>query len=217
MESTSTRPRATRRSNREWIAALRGEGGPERAEALDELRAYLARALGRALRDQRRVRADDLSDFVQETLLRLVERLPTFRGDSAFTTWATAIATRVAFTELRRRGARERGREELDRIELDAAASGRRGGGPADEELARRQLLEHLQRAIETELSERQRIAVLAELRGLPTIEIAERLGTNQNALYKLTHDARVKLRAALLGAGFSAEEIREQVGGGAR
>ena len=39
-------------------------------------------------------------------------------------------------------------------------------------------------------------------------IEIAERMNTTQNALYKLTHDARKKLRQALLDAGFTAESL---------
>ena len=64
-------------------------------------------------------------------------------------------------------------------------------------------------RVIAEDLTERQRTAILAELRGVPTIEIAERMGTNQNALYKLVHDARKKLRRALLDAGFSESELR--------
>ena len=55
---------------------------------------------------------------------------------------------------------------------------------------------------------------IVAELQGIPTIEIAEHLGTNQNALYKLGHDARRKLRAALNDAGFTGEHIHDAVGG---
>jgi len=68
--------------------------------------------------------------------------------------------------------------------------------------------MDALRHAIATQLSERQRVAILAELRGVPTVEIAERLGSNQNALYKLTHDARKKLRTALVADGFTAESL---------
>ena len=54
-----------------------------------------------------------------------------------------------------------------------------------------------------------QRVAVVGELRGLPTSEIAARLGTNRNALYKLHHDARRKLRDGLVAAGYGAADVR--------
>ena len=50
--------------------------------------------------------------------------------------------------------------------------------------------------------------AKLAELRGMPQDEIARHLGSNRNALYKLTHDARKRLKRGLEAAGFTAEDI---------
>ena len=78
----------------------------------------------------------------------------------------------------------------------------------ADIPLTLEHLFAALDVAIHTRLSERQRTAVLAELHGLPTVEIAARLETNQNALYKLVHDARKKLRTALQDQGFDAEAL---------
>ena len=48
---------------------------------------------------------------------------------------------------------------------------------------------------IRSELTEKQRTALLAELKGMPQDEIAKHLGSNRNALYKLTHDARRRLK----------------------
>jgi RNA polymerase sigma-70 factor (ECF subfamily) len=147
-----------------------------------------------------------VGELVQDTMVRIVESLARFRGDSAFTTWAAGIGTRVLFTELRRRRTRERRRDPFD----EALADSRELGAPApDAAASRNELLAALERAIATSLSERQRAAILAELRGVPTVEIAERLGTNPNALYKLTHDARRKLRRALADEGFGAESLR--------
>jgi RNA polymerase sigma-70 factor (ECF subfamily) len=38
--------------------------------------------------------------------------------------------------------------------------------------------------------------------------EVARRLGTERNALYKLLHDARVKLKRSLERDGLSADEL---------
>jgi len=196
-----------RRTNEEWLAALTSAGGGHDA-ALEELRTFLRRLLAKALR-RHAVTDDDLSDLVQEALLLILSRFETFRGDSAFTTWAAAVAIRAAFTELRRRSVRSSARRDFEQVERGAALDpGTRGARGADELAARAELLAALEQAIATELTQRQRTAVLAELRGLPTVEIAARMNTNQNALYKLVHDARRKLRAALVARGFGAGSI---------
>ena len=61
---------------------------------------------------------------------------------------------------------------------------------------------------IRTGLTEKQRSALLAELRGMPQDEIARHLGSNRNAIYKLTHDARRRLKRGLEAAGVTAEDI---------
>ena len=61
----------------------------------------------------------------------------------------------------------------------------------------------------ERALENRQRAAVLGELAGMPTAVLAEQLDTNTNALYKLHHDARLRLRVALEERGFSETDVR--------
>lgn len=155
------------------------------------------------------MREDELDDFVQESTLRLLARLDTFRGDSRFTTWATAIATRVAFTELRRRDVKSRHDDRFARAMEDARNMTSMPDTP-DGASQRLQLFVTLDRLIRTELSERQRAVIIAELRGVPTVEIARRLNTSPNALYKVAHDARRKLKAGLLEAGFDAQTIAQ-------
>lgn len=205
------------RPNAVWIEELRGQGpgGPGSTAAVRELEAYLRRVLRRMLHG--RLPDDDLDELVQESLVRIVNGLDSFRGDSAFATWATGVATRTAFTALRRRRTRAARHEPFDAVQADARLLPSSDAPPPDEALSRSQLVQALEHAIATRLTERQRIAVLAELRGLPTIEIAERLSINQNALYKLTHDARKKLRQALLEAGFSAESLHDHASGAHR
>ncbi len=203
-------PHLSPRTDAQWIDALRAAAGPDAERALGELARFLRGLLARVLRG--RATDDDLADFTQEALLQIVARLSGFRGESRFTTWAGAVATRVAFTELRRRSVRERGRQSFEEILADARAVAGRALPSADDVAARRRLLAALEQAIATELTERQRTAILAELRGVPTVEIAARLDTNQNALYKLVHDARRKLRQALERAGYDAASVRAEL-----
>ena len=63
--------------------------------------------------------------------------------------------------------------------------------------------------AIDKDLTPRQRETLLAELDGVPQVTLAERLGVQPNALYKMTHDARKKLKAAIERAGFDANSVR--------
>lgn len=198
-----------KRSNEEWLAAL-GDPDAGGAEALEELRGYLTRVLRKILRRFDGLTEHDICDFTQDTLVQLIEYQHTFRGESAFTTWATTVATRIAFTELRRRGARQRGQrrfEDVRRRALDPPS--------AEQLVSQGDLLTALRQAIEERLTDRQKVAILAELEGIPTVEIARQMDTTQNALYKLVHDGRKKLRAALLASGFTADSIHDLTRGG--
>ncbi len=81
---------------------------------------------------------------------------------------------------------------------------------PADAETQRQSLFLLLQRLIDEALTERQRLAVRGMLEGLPVEEIADRLNSNRNAIYKLIHDARMRLKEGFQAAGVSADEISE-------
>ena len=192
--------RISRRTNDAWVEALRG-GGSRSSAALGELAAYLRRMIDKGVRG--RLDEADLADVVHESIRTIIQALPSFRGDSRFTTWAAGIALRVAFTELRRRYARERAMGAFEAVEAEVRRISGAGAPPPDEALARTTVHRALEHAIATRLTERQRVAIVAELKGIPTAEIARRLETNANALYKLTHDARRRLRRALLDAGF--------------
>ncbi len=204
---------SARRDGDEWLAALR-DGGLAAADATEALRRMLRGALARAFGD--RGAGLDLEETTQEAVLQVLRSLERFRGDSSFPTWAIAVATRTAYSELRRRKVRE-GRtvpfaevvEQAERLGDERAVDPAASAG-------NRQLFVALEQAIATALTTRQRSAILAELRGVPTVEIAARLGTNQNALYKLVHDARMNLRRELERRGFDASALHDLAAGGA-
>jgi RNA polymerase sigma-70 factor (ECF subfamily) len=63
----------------------------------------------------------------------------------------------------------------------------------------RRQYLTLLRDIIERGLNERQRAAIVGvHIQGLSMDEVAAALGLNRNALYKLLHDARKRIKARL-------------------
>jgi RNA polymerase sigma-70 factor (ECF subfamily) len=190
-----------------WVSRL-AQAGAQREEALAELRAILVRGLHRSLRDRLGMDDATVEDVVQESLLRILDRLGQYEGRSKFTTWALTIASRVALTIARRRRA---GVVSLDAVLREAEFVPERAVDPSADPASRAEqqaILETLHEIIQTGLTERQRIGILAELRGVSQEELARQLGTNRNALYKLTHDARRRLKRGLEEAGYTAEMI---------
>jgi len=194
------------RTNEQWLSELRG---PDPNEALADLYEVLVRGLRAALGGRADGVDANVGDFAQEALIKIMSNLDSFRGESRFTTWAKKIAMNVAFTELKRRRWRDVSLQDL----LDRrTASGR---GLADPQLTPEQVafqnmvLAKLRRILDEELTDRQREAVVAViLEGMPIAEVARRMGTNQNALYKLLHDARKKLKLRMEAAGLSPQEV---------
>jgi RNA polymerase sigma-70 factor (ECF subfamily) len=71
-------------------------------------------------------------------------------------------------------------------------------------------MLQLVYNMIETDLTDRQRTAMVAILQGgMPIDEVARKMDTNRNALYKLIHDARKRLQQSLFEkTGLSAQEV---------
>lgn len=193
----------------DWPKALRSADSTEQGAAVASLREVLIRGLRVAFQGRTDVSEAHLEDFAQESLIRVMNRLAQFQGRSRFTTWAQAIAVNTAFAELRRKRWQD--------VSLDALLE--EGEGMAEptampdellggsEELVR--LVSVLRHAIEKDLTPRQRAAILAELREVPFDQVAQLLGVNRNAAYKLLHDARRALKARLQEAGITGKDIQ--------
>ena len=199
------------RTNEQWLADLRP---PPHDEALANLRAVLVRGLGAALGSRRGVSREAIEDFAQEALVKVLDNLGSFRGESRFTTWAQKIAVRVALTELRRLRWRDVSLDEaLERHEQ----TGSRKDSFADEEPTPEELstradaLASVRTFIDQELTDKQRVAMTVVMfEGMPLEEAARRMGTTRGALYKLMHDARKRLKRRMAQEGLSPEELLE-------
>jgi RNA polymerase sigma-70 factor (ECF subfamily) len=202
--------RMEERTNQEWLEELRG---PQRDQAIADLRAFLVKGLGYALGDHHRENMDVLiEDFVQEALIKILDNLDTFRGESMFTTWAQKIAVRVAFSELRRKRWEDVSIEEFipEESGTDFTPAILADPEPTPEEITTQgRMVRMIMEKVDEELTERQRKAIYAVIfGGMPMQEVAEQMGTNRNALYKLIYDARVNLKEALLREGLTPEEM---------
>jgi RNA polymerase sigma-70 factor (ECF subfamily) len=206
-------PNMEKRTNEEWLADLRA-GGDRQAQALEDLRAIILRGLPYAIAgrlDPNSPASEALvEEVIQETLMRVLEYLDTFEGRSQFTTWAHKIAVRAALTELRRVRWREVPLPEME-INDETDASYRelpdRQASP-EEQMSRTEMMERVNRVIMEELTEKQRQALSAIMEGFPLEEAARRIGTNRNALYKMLHDARLRLKKGLEKDGLTPQEV---------
>ena len=75
-------------------------------------------------------------------------------------------------------------------------------------------MTEMIDQMLQEELTEKQRTAMLAIMAGgMPLEEVARRLDTNRNALYKVIHDGRLRLKRRLAREGMSPQDILESMG----
>lgn len=207
-------PHMPTRSNEAWLDDLRADG-PQREAALADLGEVVRHGLPYAL--SRWLSPDDplftplVEEVTQETLLRVLDQLETFEGRSLFTTWVQKIAVRIALTELRRKRWQDSSLDELvDNEESPAPPRLMADRAPSPEAIAERgDMVAAVRRILEQELTPKQREAlILLGIQDVPLEEAARRMKTNRNALYKLLHDARLRLKRRLLAEGISAQEV---------
>lgn len=155
---------------------------------------------------------EDLTeDFVQEALLQIRAKLHQFQGRSKFTTWASKIAVHQALAELRRARWRDFSLDAMmGEAEFTPAFLVQTDGPGRPEQAALQgEALQAVADVINEELTERQRAAVVAlAVQGVAMDVVAEQLGTNRNALYKLLHDARKRLKARLAERGYEVDDL---------
>jgi RNA polymerase sigma-70 factor, ECF subfamily len=191
-----------------WVAALGDPCERERDAACGRLHAVLLRIargeLARRGRDERitgRERDDLAHQAAADALLAVVRKLPEFRGESRFTTWAYRFVILEVSAKLGRHFWRR------PTVELDGEhwerLPGRLGLDPALESQWR-DLMRAFRRAVDEELTAHQRrVFVAVVVDGVPLDALVERWQTNRNAIYKTVFDARRKLLAHLVAHGY--------------
>jgi RNA polymerase sigma-70 factor (ECF subfamily) len=149
---------------------------------------------------------EDRLDLVQSTLLQVVRRIGSFRGDSSFTTWLFRVTANEALMLMRsQRRQRARLVEGLDFEDLGVLPTMRSAVNDEDAAaLAEREA--HVRSAL-GELPADYRDIVLAHYHeDLGLQEIARKFMVSESAVRSRLHRARVRLRAILNATPFGRE-----------
>jgi len=194
----------------ELYKLIKGEGAT-RDQAISQLRSILLRGLSKSL-NNRYGKPFNAEDIVQEALMKVLNSLDKYEGRSKFTTWAMTVATRIGISALRRKYHQDVSMEPFgtsDGYSIEVSITDE----PTLSNLeSRTKIFNVLQNLIDTELTDNQRLVTRAFLSNFATDEIAEQLQMTRNAVYKLIHDARQKLKDGFERAGLTSEQIFDEL-----
>lgn len=202
------------RTNEQWLSDLQSSS-PNYNEAIVDLRNILLNGLQRGLLGQVNTSAPEFEtqaeDFVQEAILKILDKMHTFAGRSKFTTWAHKVAVSVALTELRRKRWQDKSLNGI--VETDSGdftPQFMADHKPSPEKLAEQaELMKQIEHIIANSLTDKQRQALVAStINGLSAAEVAKIMNMKPNAVYKLLHDARLRLKRILSEEGLTTEEV---------
>lgn len=207
------------RTNEQWLHDLNANGEKQEA-AITDLRDLLLRAtlyfFNRNLGDFGEMTRDKIlqcaEDCAQDALIAVLNHLSDFRGDSKFTTWAYKFAINTALMTARRESWKGKSLDDLSSLDhkrlLDS--NGDRSSWLTPDQSALQDEIRHIFReVIEQDLTEKQRqVLIMMVFNEVPMDEVVQRLSTNRNAIYKMLHDARRRLKSSLLARGFEVEEV---------
>ncbi len=211
------------RDNAAWLSDLRNDS-PHQTEAIEDLLKYLRRGVVAYLRTRSdlnylaNVELEQMSqDFAQDALLKIQANLDNFQGKSKFTTWAAKIAANHTISELRRAKWRDYSLDAMTEsgtsLQEILTPPSNQGHDPATAS-ERRLVWETLNDVINNELTDRQRQTLIAvRVENIPISEAARLLNTNPNNIYKLLHDARLKLKRRLQALDLDAQYILKLFG----
>jgi len=197
----------------EWVAALTGTAA-ERSRGEARLHEHLLQVALRELRRRRAtapwlagVELEDLAyQAAADAMLAILRKLETFRGESRFTTWAYKFAILEVSVKRGRHYWRLHPHVSLDAEAWELLPD--RFGVDPGEHAQRAEMVRAVRDAVDQTLTDHQRRLFTAiVLEAMPPDAVAERLGTNRNAIYKSLYDARRKIRAYLVANGYLERE----------
>lgn len=156
---------------------------------------------------------EDRRDLLQATLMQVVRRLGSFRGDSSFSTWLFRVTANEALMMMRsQRRHRARLVEGLDFDDLGSlpAANDAVSQDRADTVASGRERDELIRTALADLPADYRDVVVAHYHQDLGLQEIADRFSLTESAVRSRLHRARTRLRSLLEASPVAAEEIPE-------
>ncbi len=144
---------------------------------------------------------EDRHDLVQSTLLQIIRRVGSFRGDASFSTWLFRVTANEALMLMRsQRRHRARLVEGLDLEDLGSLPAANDGAATdrADEAALASERDARVRAALDELPAEYRDVVALHYNQDLGLQEIADRLETTESAVRSRLHRARTRLRTIL-------------------
>ncbi len=138
---------------------------------------------------------EDAQDCLQDAMLRIYKALPTFKGQSSFSTWAYRITMNTCLDDLRRKKVRQA--SSLDQM-LEVGWAPVDDNNTAERHLENSELKRNLSKAIQKLPEEMRAAVVLRDVQGFSYEEIANMLSTNVGTVKSRISRGREKLREIL-------------------
>lgn len=143
----------------------------------------------------------DAEEVIQEVFLRVFQKLDSFKGESAFSSWLYRVAVNTTFMKIReKRGTDVLALEEVEKMleeEINKAGGSDWARRP-DDELLSEEAIKIITGAMEKLPDEFKIIITLRDLEGLSTEEVGQLLGLSPAAVKSRLHRARLFLRKRL-------------------
>lgn len=145
-------------------------------------------------------RLDDAEDLAQETFLKALESIGSFRRQSGFYTWLFRIAVNVSISHRRRKGRMPRlslhsgdGQGDL----VDSLPAGSRAPDPSAR-LSARETQQLVQDGLDSLDDDQRAIIVLRDMEGFDYSQIAEIIAAPEGTVKSRLHRARMELKERL-------------------
>jgi RNA polymerase sigma-70 factor, ECF subfamily len=211
---------ADTRRNEQWLQDLNASGMQQEA-AIADLRNLLLRGVtfffSRNMSDFHGLGREDMmqlaEDCAQDALLAVLRHLADFRGDSKFSTWAYKFGINMALTAARRQRWKGVSIDQLPAFNEDAffewVLQDKSDDFAPEQSAMRHEVRSLIRDVIAHDLTERQRwVLTLMVINEVPMDEVVRLVGANRNAIYKLLHDARRRVKAGLQARGFEIADM---------
>lgn len=142
---------------------------------------------------------DDRRDLVQTTLMQVLRRLGSFRGDASFSTWLFRVTANEALMLMR---SQRRFRARISDVDFDVAMEGRASeDGTPDDRALRAEARMRVATALAALPEDYREVVVAHYEHDLGLQEIADQLSISESAVRSRLHRARARLRTLLEAA----------------